>query len=215
MRRILSQTITGFAYSLMLVFLFLLSQVITVFFLQYYRTADFIKTHLFTSMLLSYGVFFVILCIINRVEKKSFLENYRYFKWTTLKQIIRDGAILIIVTQCVAYYLQPLFPDYALQMTTLLSTQEPVVQCLVIILFAPLMEEYLFREKIQTFLVQVIGPKAGIILQACFFACLHEFLLQQIYTFLLGIGLGMIRYRYKHMMAPTLVHIFFNIIGFL
>lgn len=71
-------------------------------------------------------------------------------------------------------------------------------------LIAPFFEEVLFRGLIQGLLSKHISPRVGIFVSAVLFALSHQNLEQGIFTFLLGILLGVVAYRYSLYAAMAL-----------
>lgn len=76
-------------------------------------------------------------------------------------------------------------------------------------LIAPLFEELLFRGLIQGLLAKHVSPRVGIFVSAVLFALLHQNLEQGIFTFLFGLLLGIVAYRYS-LYAAMALHAFNN-----
>ena len=76
-------------------------------------------------------------------------------------------------------------------------------------LIAPFFEELLFRGLIQGVLAKHVSPRVGIFVSAVLFALLHQNLEQGIFTFLFGLLLGIVAYRYS-LYAAIALHAFNN-----
>jgi len=83
------------------------------------------------------------------------------------------------------------------------------------VVIAPLFEETLFRGVLLPVLGQRIGPVAGVVVSALVFAIAHLSLSELAPLFLLGVGLGWIRWRSGRLAPSVLMHALWNGITFM
>jgi len=83
------------------------------------------------------------------------------------------------------------------------------------VVIAPLFEETLFRGVLLPVLGQRIGPVAGVVVSALVFAIAHLSLSELAPLFLLGVGLGWIRWRSGRLAPSVLMHALWNGITFI
>lgn len=116
--------------------------------------------------------------------------------------------ICIIVTQM----LMPFFPGYE-AINELFDNNEVILRAVVLVIMAPLIEEYLFRGKIQGYLKEGFGTTFAIIIQAVLFGSLHQLGLQKIYSTFMGIVFGVVREKEGNFLSTFIMHMVVNLIG--
>ncbi|MGL4738240.1 MAG: lysostaphin resistance A-like protein [Cellulosilyticaceae bacterium] len=171
------------------------------------------EEHTFLITLLSY-----VLCLapyVVRIKKEVISEAYQLERWWSLFKYVGYGILLWLGSGVINLVCLPFFPEYTEEIGTLFVTQEPVLRFIVLVIGAPLVEEFLFRGKIQGYMEVVFGKHLAIIAQALIFGMVHPFGLQKIYASFLGIGLGYIRARDQKLVGPTIMHMMVNGIGWL
>ncbi len=136
-------------------------------------------------------------------ESVSFKSILRYM-------VMGLGAwlICILITQI----LTPFFPDYE-AINQLFVNNEDLLRFCVVVIMAPLLEEYLFRGKILAYLKTGFPVKFAILIQALLFASLHALALQKIYSFIMGIIFGIVREKEKNFWSTFIMHMLINLIG--
>ena len=89
-----------------------------------------------------------------------------------------------------------------------------------ILLFAPLIEEFLFRGLLQNYFKKLFGIKSGIILASIFFALFHyspdqgySNIMIILSLFVLSLFLGIIYEKQKSLISPIVLHATFNAIS--
>lgn len=83
-----------------------------------------------------------------------------------------------------------------------------------VIILAPVTEELIFRGVMYNLLNKSL-PFIGVnLMQAAAFGIYHWNLVQGVYAFFIGLLLGWIRYNFKGMLAPILLHVFINASSF-
>ena len=82
------------------------------------------------------------------------------------------------------------------------------------LILPPILEETVFRGLILQYLGKT-GAKFFVanIIQAVLFGIFHMNLAQGIYTFFFGLLLGYLAYRYDSILAPMVMHFFYNLFG--
>ena len=78
------------------------------------------------------------------------------------------------------------------------------------IIIAPMFEEFLFRGLIMHELTMTVRPWLAILIQATLFGLAHGALFQSLFTFVIGVLLGIVYYRTKSLKITTICHGTFN-----
>ncbi len=95
--------------------------------------------------------------------------------------------------------------------TNMIQSGNVFLSILIVIILAPLVEEFLFRGIILTKLNNHLSQKGAIVIQAVLFSLIHFNLAQMIPTFLLGLFLGVCYLKFENLCAPILIHFSFNV----
>ena len=96
-----------------------------------------------------------------------------------------------------------------------LSSGNVVIRAFTVLVFAPIVEEICFRGIIQNRLLTWAKAGVAIIAQAVIFGIAHMNIVQGIYTFILGIALGLVYLRFRNLWLCIAAHVAFNIPGFM
>ena len=91
-----------------------------------------------------------------------------------------------------------------------LTSQQPVIDFLAVVLMAPLVEELLFRGVIYDALCAFVPAGAAVVFQAMLFGSTHGTLLWILYSTLIGCVLGYVRKRTNSLWPCILMHGAFN-----
>lgn len=142
-------------------------------------------------------------------------RHYKSFKKIKCLYYILYGISLWFVSSILNFLLSQFFTEYIAQIESLFLNQENVLRFFVLVISAPIIEEYVFRGMIQETLLQSFDKKQAILLQALMFGLIHPFALQKIYAFVLGGFLGIIRQRENNVQSTTIVHMTINGISFI
>lgn len=130
---------------------------------------------------------------------------------------LRTVALGVVMVFAVSVLIEPmlsLFPErYFEQMNNAIG--RGVWASLVTILFAPVLEEVLFRGFIQDILIAKLRPKWGIIVAAVFFGAFHIIPPQAVNAACVGLILGYIYWKTGSLLPPILIHGANNLIAFL
>jgi len=89
-------------------------------------------------------------------------------------------------------------------------TGSPLVNLLAAVIFAPLMEELVFRGVTLTRARKIMPFAVANVIQALLFGIIHINIIQGIYAFAFGLILGYIAYKFKSIWASILMHFIFN-----
>ena len=134
--------------------------------------------------------------------------------WQTLKPLkyMVWGIGAWLICTLINALLFPFFPEYE-EIGALFTSYEPVLRFIVLVIGAPLVEEYLFRGQIQGYLKGAFGVTFAIVVQAVLFGGLHGLSLQQIYATAMGLIFGIVREREGNFSATVMMHMTVNLIG--
>ena len=164
--------------------------------------------------MICYGLIFIGVYLVDQ-HKKQLWQSLRPSKgWEGFKETIlyiEMGIGAYIIGTTITWFLIPLFPDYV-EITDGFNQYEPILRFISIVILPPLVEEYLFRYRIQGFLKEGFGTTLAIVGQALLFGILHHYIVQKIYAIALGILFGWIREK-KGIRATFWMHITVNGIG--
>lgn len=80
-------------------------------------------------------------------------------------------------------------------------------------IFAPICEEVAFRGLVFSNAKKVMPTALAIVVQAALFGAFHQNMFQASYTFIVGLGLGYVMYKYNNLVAVIGIHIIYNVIG--
>lgn len=81
------------------------------------------------------------------------------------------------------------------------------------VIAAPLIEELLLRGVFLGAYQTRMAPKWAILTSALIFSLIHMDVLQGAYTLVLGLIAGYAYFNYRHILAPILIHVIFNLLG--
>lgn len=125
-----------------------------------------------------------------------------------LKGIRTYAAIVLIIAVLI-----PFFPDYDLK-SVYFSGHETLLSFIVIVIIAPLLEEYLFRGMMQNELLKESYPPMLVnLIQAVSFGMMHTLNLQKIYASVMGLLFGWIKQKEGHLYSTIIMHMTINLIG--
>lgn len=173
----------------------------------------FIETHSNLFNILIYLIILAGVCL---------LDNQRKVFWGSFKSLNIKNVIIFIGMGLGAYcigiiitnLLIGIFPEYN-EISNSFNAYEPVLRFIAMVLLPPLVEEYLFRFKIQGYLKAGFGTTIAIIGQALLFGMLHYYMLQKIYATVLGVLFGYIREKKENIQVSIWMHITVNFLGWL
>jgi CAAX amino terminal protease family. len=157
-------------------------------------------------------VFFIMMII----AKYKNVTHYLCIK----KIKFNNGAICILLALAVSFIslagvnmLINYFPDYKKVSDTINSSFSSLMGIVSIIVLLPIFEEIFFRGIIFNELRTRINVIAALIIQALIFALFHGNIIQGIYTFILGLVLGIALLWTESIWSNIIIHISYNFFG--
>ena len=171
--------------------------------------------HNFLLTLISYGICIGGLVVIEQQELCFTKEQYQSCNTKKVGRYMIYGIGLWILTSVINNMFIPFFPNYDNQINGLFDGSEPILRFIVLVIGAPLIEEFIFRGKIQNYLKDAFGHHGSIIIQGLIFGLIHQFGLQKIYASILGIGFGYVKDKENNLWASTVMHMTINGLGWM
>lgn len=148
-------------------------------------------------------------------KKENFFQRLS-FRILSLKEFL----LVIIVTIAISVSLMSiipiltgLFPQYNQVSQEISRGTETPIMIINAIIFAPILEEILFRGLVFKELSKHTNLVASLITQGVIFGFFHLNIVQGIYTCILGIVMGVIYIWLDSIFACIIVHIGFNLLG--
>ena len=157
-----------------------------------------------------------LLALFFHMRRKSiFRETWMVpFKFSSAWPII-IGAVSCAFAICIGIGYIP-WPESAVteyQQMVSLESSEGWVSIIASVLFAPVLEEIVFRGLMFTRLCRGMPAAAAAILVATIFAVMHGTLIWACYAFVCGILMLLIYVKYRSLFASIIFHMVFNIFG--
>ncbi len=149
------------------------------------------------------------------ILNQDILINYHGFRKSKIFVYIGYGIALWFISSLLNIGLSRFFTDYTTQVEKLFSNKETILRFLVIVFSAPLLEEYIFRGRIQSRLKLEFGRWQATLLQGIIFGVIHPLPLQKIYAIFLGISFGVIKEKEKNVQSTTIIHMAINCISWI
>lgn len=175
---------------------------------------SFYETHLYKINGIAQIICLLGIITVNLLKKKNIFENYRPIKAAGYMRYVFWGLVLWGLSAFNNRLLSRFFIDYERQIYAYFSNNETILRGVVLIILAPFLEEYLFREKIQGYLKEGFNVWVAIVIQGILFGMIHSLAMQKIYATFLGIALGLVREREGNIQSSTVMHMTINLISF-
>lgn len=211
----ITKSTQSIGFSFLIIMVFLGSQMLVGNIAKLVKGPLYVEQHMYLLTFMAYIIVIISMVCINNYQKDTIRAHYKGFTKKMLGQTLTYMIPLWLIVTFVNGLLYPFFPQYDAQVDSLFVSSEPVLRFIVLVLGAPFIEEYLFREKIQTFVKKRFGTTVAILFQGMLFGIIHPFGLQKIYASVMGIGLGWMKEKTNHILSPTLIHILINGVGFM
>lgn len=145
-------------------------------------------------------------------QPKELKSDFRFIKKKNILYI-GYGISLWFVSSLLNILLSTFFKEYTAQVEQLFLSSEKFTRFVVIVFLAPIVEEYFFRGRIQSWLKLGFGKWQAAFLQGIVFGIIHPFALQKIYASFLGIVLGLIKEKEGSLQSTILIHMTINCIS--
>ncbi len=172
----------------------------------------FLERHSYLLNVISYVIIFLGVYWVDQ-HKEKLLEGLRIQTLKSILTYILMGIGTYIIGTVLASLLIGFFPDYE-EISQSFTAYEPILRFIGMVMLPPLVEEYLFREKIQGYLKEGFGVTIALIGQALLFGGLHYYTVQKIYAAVLGFIFGIVKEK-KNLGATIWMHMTVNFIGWL
>lgn len=167
------------------------------------------------AMIITFWVYLVI------INKRNFSIDY-------ISEKKKNPAVIYAMAVCLAigmrlivsvYFsysqgvevLKKSIDDAATFTPELSSSTQIIIALFSIVVITPLFEEFLFRGLIMHEFMTTVRPWLAILLQAVLFGLAHGVLFQSLFTFVIGILLGIVYYRTQNLKTVALCHGAFNV----
>ncbi|MBM7614690.1 CPBP family intramembrane glutamic endopeptidase [Alkaliphilus hydrothermalis] len=168
------------------------------------------------SSILAFGLYYLII----KARKESFFEVCQFTKisWKNAALFVPVGIGMVFINGFLLSLIQKTevmddaFSKHIDLMEQLLSGS-PILLYLAVAIAAPFIEEIIFRGLILKELRKNLSIKWAIVIQAILFALYHMQLVQGIYTFFMGILLGLVCVWFKSIWPAIIIHLFNNLIS--
>lgn len=171
---------------------------------------NFIRNNAYIISLIAYIIFVICLFIKRGSIKECRFKNIS--KKDYLYIALLSFGLAVILGILTALLIQ-IFPSYNEVAKTLSSSRNSIFSLISVIVFIPICEEIIFRGVIFGYLKKRYNLVVSLIIQALVFAFMHGNIVQGIYTFILGIVLGIIYIYTNSLYGSMLMHIIYNLLG--
>lgn len=166
-------------------------------------------------LLLSYVIVLLVLWVMARRRKQSFLQFSSLDKPARLPLYVLAfwAGLAAAFWATIAVNLIP-WPEELLETylteSGALTTAQPVLDFLAVVLIGPLVEEVLFRGIIYDALCTIVPAGAAVIFQGMLFGSVHSTMIWMLYALFMGCVLGYVRKRCGSLRPCVLMHMAFN-----
>ena len=186
--------------------------------IQNFIMSNYLHGIMFLSIVLSTLLYLLIF----RAKKRSFVSYMRF------RKISKKDIISIVILALASFIfisvgfmmIESNLPKASEKLKEYSELMEPLMNgnmffiILVVGIVGPIFEEILFRGIIFNRLNRNMNIVVSLILQAIIFGAFHMNLIQGIYTFILGIIIGLTYILLNSIWAPIIVHVVFNSLNF-
>lgn len=160
--------------------------------------------------LLAWGMFLATLAMLLFLHVTGYYKFQRGLLTSVSRRPLLYSVLLVFASMFALNILVQSFELENLLEEQLTALSHNVVGALTISVFAPLLEEVLFRGAIQGYMMRKFKPWTAIICSALVFGLIHMNPVQIVYATLLGIIFGWIYYRTGSLLPVILGHILNN-----
>lgn len=177
------------------------------------RYSEYVQNYQSKLLIVIYLVLFLGVWAFDQ-HKQKFIGTFAKWRLKKVIQYILMGIGAYIVSNIITAFLLPYFPEYE-EIGAIFNQNQIILTFIGTVILAPLVEEYLFRHKIQGYLKETFNTQLAIIIQAIIFGMLHGFIIQKIYAMLIGAFFGFINEKEKSMQPSIVMHMVVNGIGWM
>lgn len=172
---------------------------------------DFYEKHRHLMNLCAEALCLSVILGIDYKYKQFEIKEWR-LKLREVLAYIGLGILVYVVCIIVSTLLMPFFPGYE-KIAEIFTGYEPILSFILIVVMAPILEEYIFRGKIQSLMGEEFNVPVAIVTQAVLFGSLHGFALQKVYATLMGLVFGAIKEKSNKLQCTIIMHMTVNFIG--
>ena len=172
---------------------------------------EYVKQHEGRLMIVIYLMLFLGIWAFDR-HREEFIN---FFKGNTVLSVVKYMLLAIgayVICSMIVSVLLPIFPDYE-GIGETFNGQKAYIAFIASALLPPIVEEYLFRHKIQGYLKKVFPISLAIIIQAVIFGALHGYTIQKLYAIMMGTFFGVIDEKEESVWPSIVMHLTINTIG--
>lgn len=161
----------------------------------------------------------IVYIAVLRARKKDFLEECRFKSIsgshiaTSVGLGISGLAVSSLLLALLSFFLDTAYMEHMENMELILKGNKLIVFASVGV-FAPLLEEVLFRGLVFRELEDIMDTKTAVFVQALLFGVYHFNITQGIYTVFLGVVLGLALVWTKSIWAPIIIHMVNNSVSY-
>ena len=174
---------------------------------------EMMEAHSHLVSCLIYIVIFLGVYVVDH-QREVFLSSFQFLSIQKIITFIAMGLGAYGIGIFITNLLIDVFPAYH-EISQTFNAQEPVLRWIAMVILPPIVEEYLFRFKIQGYLEEGFGKPIAILGQAILFGMLHYYVLQKIYATVLGILFGYMRDKKQTIQVSLWMHMTVNFLGWL
>lgn len=206
--------IKSILFSIMYVAIYFILQVVIQLVMLFGLGYSFAMENLTLTIILSSIIGFLIYWGIVKLRKQDLVSafSFRKFDYRQVPFFMGLGFGLQYLLQglMLIFNLEDKFPEHAQTMKLIFEGGSPVMVMLSVIIFAPFIEEILFRGLIINELKSKIPLILVIPIQALMFGVIHGNWLQIAYAFILGILLGLVSIWSRSVWTGIILHMSMN-----
>lgn len=153
----------------------------------------------------------IIFMIVNKEMVLQIKSKFKRFKMKDVKVSMVATFLLVCISKVLIA-----IGNTSSNENTYIS--KSLIEILAVIFIIPILEEIIFRYFIYTILKQYLNKNIALIVQAMLFGFVHMAMNygdfpQGVYTFILGIILGVIYSRKENLNGSIVIHVWFNVLG--
>lgn len=179
------------------------------------QNADLIESINYKIIPLGLILFFFICYGVFKIMNRDLIKFCRFnrFRISYVIPIILISIFTTGVSLVCIQYGVTIFPDYNEVSNSYSTAASSIIGILGIVVFAPILEEILFRGMIFNRLREEMNVVVAAIIQAIIFGIMHGNMLQFFYTFALALVMAYVYVKTDSLWMSILVHITYNLFG--
>lgn len=189
--------------------------VIQLIFMITFDDLEKLKQFIFLPTFFAYVIFLPLYYSLSYVKGKKLLEqlDIKKIDKREIVYIVLFGIGISFILSILAGMLTLVFQGYSDISNMIEESNNSLIQMLLMVILIPICEELLFRGIIFRYLKNNYNIVLAVVLQALAFGVYHMNIVQGIYTFVLGIALGLIYMYSESMLGCIILHMVYNLFG--